>query len=49
MHYGWNHFWGDPEGGNLMGGDAHVEWKTLSQQEARTSSETGYGIFETWW
>ena len=49
VHYGWNHFWGDSEGGNHMGGDAHVEWKTLARQEARTHVDTAWGEHEIWW
>ena len=47
--YGWNHFWRDPEGGNFMGGDAHVEWKHFGQQEARTHVVTQWGESEKWW
>ena len=43
VNYGWNHFWGDSEGGNLMGGDGHAEWKNFSQQEARTNTDTPWG------
>ena len=31
----WNHLFGDPQGGNWMGGDGHVEWKNYSQQVIR--------------
>ena len=32
-----------------MGGDAHVEWKNLGQQEARTHVVTQWGESEKWW
>ena len=49
VHYNWNHFWADPQGGNLMGGDGHVEWKNFTQQEARARNDTPWGEHETWW
>ena len=49
VHYSWNHFWDDPEGGNFMGGDAHVEWKNLGQQKLRFTIESAWGTYEHWW
>ena len=31
----WNHLFGDPQGGNWMGGDGHVEWRSYGQQKVR--------------
>ena len=49
VHYSWNHFWDDPEGGNFMGGDAHVEWKSFHQQKLRYTIESAWGTYEHWW
>ena len=31
----WNHLFGDAQGGNWMGGDGHVEWRSYGQQKVR--------------
>ena len=50
LEYQWNHLMGDPQGGNLMGGDGHAEWRNESQQKARVTATRGWGgIHEVWW
>ena len=49
VNYHWNHFWDDPQGGNVMGGDGHVEWRHFTQQEARTISDSIDGECQSWW
>ena len=49
VNYNWNHIWDDAQGGNVMGGDGHVEWKNSNQQKARTSSDSPWGECQSWW
>ena len=38
-----------PAGGNLMGGDGHVDWKDFSEQKVRLSTDTPWGESARWW
>ena len=49
VEYSWNHTLGDPQGGNWMGGDGHVEWRNFRHQELRLSHTTQWGEYERWW
>ena len=49
VRWNWNHLIEDPQGGNWMGGDGHVEWRDYSQQLLRVSDSTPWGSYELWW
>ena len=47
----WNHLFGDPQGGNWVGGDGHVVWRSYDQQEVRVAhgSPPAAWSFERYW
>ena len=51
MPDGWNfnHFYGDPQGGNVMLGDAHVVWRNFEAQLLRCDFVTPWGDLRRWW
>ena len=51
MPGGWNfnHFSGDPQGGNVMLGDAHVVWRNFEAQRLRIDYVTPWGDLRRWW
>ena len=48
---GWtvNHLWGDPQGGNVVYADAHVEWRDQRQQLKRLEWLSQGNPVEVWW